>query len=584
MPSLCHAHPPTLCMHTPTLCMHTPTLCTHTHVLYPHIRIVYTHTHTRFVPTHPYCVHTHTHLLYPHIRVVYTHMHTFTQNAHVCAHPRRRRYIEYETALEHLRQLRRKERGIEGKRSLADYCLVRRIHFIYQRALSKFRCGGRVGRHAVPTPCPRTFSACRRACGRVKRRVAPDPSHPIPLPLSTPFPSTPPTRCRRGDLGLWARWLAFCQSSRSSRQMSKVLARALQLHPTSPALWTRAAAWEFEHNSNAGAARSLMQRGLRMCKESPGLWHEYFRMELLYALRLRARREVLGIAANGAGEAVGGGGSAGPGPGPESAPGEGEGEGEGGAAGEGSAVLRGAVAGVVFRGAIAAAPESLPFRARFLDILRPFEFEGKRELEVSSCAWMEGGSAWRVHGFMGSCAWVYGFLRMGLWVPAHGFMGSCACLWALFQCRYPNHACCATRCLSPRPPSITPNFIHAHPPLPARRVSSWAAWPGTSAQPLSTGTWLLATTSSPSHPTSMPTPMLLSQRSRRRWGRTMRGCAAWRRPDGPPSTMLSWRSCRSRWRAWLGRAAAAAAAGRSEVAPLEVCVRRRWGQRRGWGG
>lgn len=79
--------------------------------------------------------------------------------------------------------------------------------------------------------------------------------------------------------------------------MSRSLTKALQLHPTAASLWTYAAAWEFEHNLNAAAARALMQRGIRMCKDSaPSLWHEYFRMELLYALRLRERRRVLGIA------------------------------------------------------------------------------------------------------------------------------------------------------------------------------------------------------------------------------------------------------------------------------------------------
>ena len=60
-----------------------------------------------------------------------------------------------------------------------------------------------------------------------------------------------------------------------------------------------AAAWEFEHNRNAAASRALMQRGLRMCPDSPELWAEYFRMELLYAQMLRARREILGIASSG---------------------------------------------------------------------------------------------------------------------------------------------------------------------------------------------------------------------------------------------------------------------------------------------
>ena len=79
----------------------------------------------------------------------------------------------------------------------------------------------------------------------------------------------------------------------------QVVTKALQLHPREPSLWVYAAAWEFEHNRNAAASRALMQRGLRMCPGSPGLWAEYFRMELLYAHTLRMRREVLGIAASG---------------------------------------------------------------------------------------------------------------------------------------------------------------------------------------------------------------------------------------------------------------------------------------------
>ena len=148
------------------------------------------------------------------------------------------RYVEYETQLEALRAARQASRAITGKKSLAEFCIVRRIHFIYERCTRKFR----------------------------------------------------------GDLSLWSRWLRFCQRSASRRQMSKVLAKALALHSGAAALWTYAAAWELEGNLNAGAARALMQRGLRMCKHAPQLWHEYFRLELLYALRLRERRRVLGIA------------------------------------------------------------------------------------------------------------------------------------------------------------------------------------------------------------------------------------------------------------------------------------------------
>lgn len=86
-------------------------------------------------------------------------------------------------------------------------------------------------------------------------------------------------------------------SSTSNRewQPAQVLTKALQLHPNAAGLWSYAAAWEFEHNANAAAARALMQRGLRMAKRAPQLWVEYFRLELMYVHKLRARRRVLGL-------------------------------------------------------------------------------------------------------------------------------------------------------------------------------------------------------------------------------------------------------------------------------------------------
>lgn len=89
--------------------------------------------------------------------------------------------------------------------------------------------------------------------------------------------------------------MLFPQSRRLKHTHLQVLTKALQLHPAASGLWSYAAAWEFEHNSNAAAARMLMQRGLRMCKASRQLWLEYFRMELMYAHKLRTRRHILGL-------------------------------------------------------------------------------------------------------------------------------------------------------------------------------------------------------------------------------------------------------------------------------------------------
>jgi hypothetical protein len=60
------------------------------------------------------------------------------------------------------------------KKSLADFAIVRRIHFIFERSVRKFKT----------------------------------------------------------DLGLWTSWLEFCKSSNSNRRLGRVVARALQIHPT----------------------------------------------------------------------------------------------------------------------------------------------------------------------------------------------------------------------------------------------------------------------------------------------------------------------------------------------------------------
>lgn len=157
------------------------------------------------------------------------------------------RYIEYEEKLEKLRQIRRRKfQGKDpteiskGKNNKHEGYILRRIHFIYERAFRKFW----------------------------------------------------------GDLRLWMAYFDFCKTTKANKLMSKALTRCLQLHPNEPGIWSYAASWEFESNHNVEAARSLMLRGLRTCKNSIDLWLEYFKMELLYALKLRKRREVLGLEEN----------------------------------------------------------------------------------------------------------------------------------------------------------------------------------------------------------------------------------------------------------------------------------------------
>ncbi|KAG2432848.1 hypothetical protein HXX76_008581 [Chlamydomonas incerta] len=208
------------------------------------------------------------------------------------------RYADFEMKLEELRQARKAKKHIKGKKGLAEVGIVRRIHFIFERAGRKFR----------------------------------------------------------SDLSLWLRWIEVCKRYKSTKQLSKVITKALSRHSTVSALWIEAARWEFDTNNDMAAARSLMQQGLRMCKADEDMWLQYYSLELLYALKLRVRRKVLGLddlAADVSGKA-----------GTPGAP----------SAAAVRAVMQGGVARIVFKNAVAALPTRLGFRARFLDVLRRFEY------------------------------------------------------------------------------------------------------------------------------------------------------------------------------------------------------------------
>lgn len=161
------------------------------------------------------------------------------------------RYAEYETKLEQLRK-KRKERilaalaatdGETGRKkqrptwkgSVSDHSLRQRIHFIYDRALRKFP----------------------------------------------------------GDVDLWIKYLDWAESVGANKVLGRSYARAIQLHPSKPTFWIKAATWELESNTNMGAARVLLQRAIRMNPDLSELWHEYFKLELAYLEKVRTRREIL---------------------------------------------------------------------------------------------------------------------------------------------------------------------------------------------------------------------------------------------------------------------------------------------------
>ncbi len=73
----------------------------------------------------------------------------------------------------------------------------------------------------------------------------------------------------------------------------KLYGRLLRLHPCEAGLWIEAANHEFFSAGNASAARTLLQRGIRLNRQNRDLWLQLFRMEWLHLRRQRGRNAAL---------------------------------------------------------------------------------------------------------------------------------------------------------------------------------------------------------------------------------------------------------------------------------------------------
>ncbi|RIA97455.1 U3 small nucleolar RNA-associated protein 6-domain-containing protein [Glomus cerebriforme] len=147
------------------------------------------------------------------------------------------KYIEYEMNLDLLRKKRKGRLGIKGKVTISDYSIKRRIYHIFDRTIIKFA----------------------------------------------------------GDVKLWLQYIDFAKNEGDDKVLSKIFGSVLQLHPTKPIFWIMASKYEFEVNANIMSARVILQRGLRLNRDSHQLWHQYFKLELIYVEKIKARRKILGI-------------------------------------------------------------------------------------------------------------------------------------------------------------------------------------------------------------------------------------------------------------------------------------------------
>ncbi|KAM4692039.1 U3 small nucleolar RNA-associated protein 6 homolog [Rhinophrynus dorsalis] len=108
----------------------------------------------------------------------------------------------------------------------------------------------------------------------------------------------------KDDLQLWMSHVAFCKKWNCKVQLSKTFSSLLAIHPDKPGLWIMAAKWEMEDRLSPESARLIFLRALRFHPESPKVYQEYFRMELMNAEKQRKEKEDLEKAKMDVGEAA----------------------------------------------------------------------------------------------------------------------------------------------------------------------------------------------------------------------------------------------------------------------------------------
>lgn len=99
----------------------------------------------------------------------------------------------------------------------------------------------------------------------------------------------------QGDVNIWTSHINFCKRMNWPESISRMYSRLLQVHSNKPELWVAAAHWEMKEHKASETARQIMLRSLRFHPDSKLIYHEFFRLELMYTDLILKRRRALGM-------------------------------------------------------------------------------------------------------------------------------------------------------------------------------------------------------------------------------------------------------------------------------------------------
>ncbi|KAH8814776.1 U3 small nucleolar RNA-associated protein 6-domain-containing protein [Flagelloscypha sp. PMI_526] len=150
------------------------------------------------------------------------------------------RYIDYEMSLEKLRKARVQRLQLaRGKDSQTEFVLVRRQFALFERALKRPKLAA--------------------------------------------------------DVSMWIQYIQLAQKEGARTLVGRIVARALSRHPNNASVYIIASSHALDEQQSPTAARTLLQRGLRLNKDNLELWKAYVSMEIGFVVTTGRRWGILGI-------------------------------------------------------------------------------------------------------------------------------------------------------------------------------------------------------------------------------------------------------------------------------------------------
>ena len=141
--------------------------------------------------------------------------------------------------MDSLRQKRKKTKGASGvgdaKFMLMDQSIKRRVMYLYDRAVRKFR----------------------------------------------------------DNIALWKEYMEYLVRNKNFNKLNRVVAKGVQLHPTVLDFWLVGVYTELDMKGNLFSGRKLMLQAVRNNPESPQFYVEYFRFEVKFYEKIKTRIMIL---------------------------------------------------------------------------------------------------------------------------------------------------------------------------------------------------------------------------------------------------------------------------------------------------